>query len=443
MGKSNKTTQTNSAQQPFLGAYQSTLGQAQQVAGQPLQQYGGNIVQPFSPLQNQGFGIVGNAAGNTGSAVADPYFAQAQQDFGAATTPLWSNVDQFSPDQINKYELPYTQDVVNATQKQFDLSNQEGQTQLAGNTAAAGAFGGDRQAVAQAELAKQQNATQAPVIAGLENQGYTQALGEFNNQQAAQLGANEANSWLNSQAAFGESSLGSEAQNAAFTGASQLNAAGGEQQALGQENLNVPYEQFLAQQAYPFQTTSWLTGQETGLGGAAGSTSTTTQNTNLLSQILGGLMSGAGAVGASGGFGSNGWLTGNQSTSAASQIGNMFGASPVAVNPSSFSGQWTAPGGARGGAINRITHGGRGIANVIPFPMHRVGRGIGRAIGGTVPNVDVDIVPNAPNGPMGGPPKANAQPSQGGGINLGQVAQLAAMAGGMRRGGLVHRDPGV
>ena len=65
-----------------------------------------------------------------------------------------------------------------------------------------GAWGGDRSAIAQAELANQQHLAQAPTIAGLENQGYSQALGEFNTQQQAGVGAQEASGYLAENAGF-------------------------------------------------------------------------------------------------------------------------------------------------------------------------------------------------------------------------------------------------
>lgn len=301
MSGSSSTTTTQALPQ-YGTAYSNLLSRAQQTGSQPYVPYTGQMVAGFNPTQEQVFGQVANTAGASGSAAADPYLAAAEQNFNAATTPLWGSVQQFSPGAVSQYESPYTQDVVNATQKQFDLQNAQQQQQLEGSAAAAGAFGGDRQAVMQAQLAGQQQAAQAPVIAGLENTGYQTALGEFNTQQQNQLGANEANAWLNSQAAFGNASLGSEAQNLQLAGESALANTGQEQQALAQENLNVPYEQWIAQQAYPYQQESWLAGMDTGLGGAAGSTSTTKTNESLGSSILGGLEAGAGLLGMTGAF---------------------------------------------------------------------------------------------------------------------------------------------
>src|ERR1019366_1248620 len=83
---------------------------------------------------------------------------------------------------------------INATQSQFNNQNAVQGNSLIGQAIASGnAFGGDRAGVAAGNLANQQQMAQAPVIAGLENQGYAQALGEFNNQQGVNLGAQQAN----------------------------------------------------------------------------------------------------------------------------------------------------------------------------------------------------------------------------------------------------------
>lgn len=396
-------SQVNTALPQYSSAYNNLLSQVQNTASTPYQNYSGPIVAGFNPQQEAAFGTVSNAAGATGDAVAQPYYGQAQNDFGAATTPLWSGVQQFSPSSISQYESPYTSDVVNATENQFANTNAQQFNQAAGSAAEAGAFGGDRQAVLDAQIAGQQQTAEAPVIAGLENTGYTTAEGEFNTQQQSQLGANEANAWLNSQAGFGEENLGSTAQNAEFAGANQESAVGSEQQALAQENLNVPYEQFLAQEAYPFQTEGWASGLETGLGGAAGSTSSSagsstgsTQNqTSLLSQIFGGLTSGIGLAGESGLFDGSG---GGDN-------------SPIMA--------------ARGGGI------GRDIGGPIPGMLNA---GSPTA---SVPDVDVDIIPSD-TGIFGakGPAPANAQvpkissasPQQSSGSSSSSMGGLVSLA---------------
>lgn len=353
MGKSSKTETTNTALQPFLSSYENLLGQAQGTAANAQ----------FNPQQLQAFGLFGNIAGSTGDAAAQPYIDSAQNYFGDATSP-------FSQAALQPYMDPYTNDVVNATQNQFDLQNAQAQTGLEGNMAAAGAFGGDRSAVMQSQLAGQQQTAQAPVIAGLENQGYQTALGQYNADKQNDLAA-----------AFGEGNLGSEVQGLDLAGASALEQSGA------------------TQTAFPMQTEQWLAQMETGLGGAAGSQSTTEQEQPFLSQLMGGLESGAGLIGSTGGFGSSGWLS------------NMF---------SGGSGYGTGLGtpGFTPGTDPQLLGFERGGGIVVPFPRQH--RGIGGPLNSDIPLTGLRIID---------PPKASSTPppsSSGGGG--GGIMKLASAA---------------
>lgn len=352
-GGTNTTTSQNSPPPQFLNAYQNVLGQAAPVASTPYSPYPGQIVAGQSPDQQAGITAVQDAQG-----VANPYINSAAQHIDAATAPIWSGIQQFSPQAVQQYESPYTDDVVHATEAEFNNQNEQQQQGVIGNAISRGAWGGDRSAVAQGITAGQEALAQAPVIAGLKNQGYTQALNEFNTQQGSQLGATEAQRWLDSQAGAAMGGLGQEALSTSLTGANALLGTGGLEQTQAQAELNVPYQQFLAAQAYPFQTTGWLANIAEGLGGASGGTSSTTSpGPSVASQVGGGLVAGTGLIGATGGFGKNGWLSNAFSGSGGSSAGID-------------SGGWDVP-SARGGAIPH------------------------RAPGGIVPNLDVSVIPGS------------------------------------------------
>ena len=268
-------TVTQSAPPAYVQqAYQGALANAQQTAQTPYTPYaGGNpsaYVAGLTPQQTQAMGEIGNAQG-----MAQPYFNQAASNIQASTSPLWASTQQFSPSHVNQYYNPYQQGVVQATQAEFNNQNAQTANQITGNAASQGALGGNRVGVQQGITAGQEQLAQAPQIAGLEQSGYNSALGEFNTQQQAQLGANEANSWLNSQAGFGMSALGQSAEGTALSGANALMGSGTMQQQQNQAMLNVPYENYLAQQSYPFQTSQFVTNAAEGLGSQAGGTSST------------------------------------------------------------------------------------------------------------------------------------------------------------------------
>lgn len=236
-----------------MDAYYSLLNRAGGVASTPYQAYQGDLTAPINAQQTTGINNI-----NQGAGFAQPYIQSAAGYANSAAQPL-SQAD------IAKYQSPYTQSVVDSTSAWFNNQNKQQQQNVLGNAAAQGALGGDRVGVAQANLAAQQTASQAPVIAGLYNQGYQQAVGVAQQQQQ-----NRAN------AAYSLGNLGVAGQNAALTGANAQVGAGSLQQQNEQQRLNAAYQQYQIGQAFPYQQTQWLAGIDTGVGSQLGGNSSTT-----------------------------------------------------------------------------------------------------------------------------------------------------------------------
>ena len=294
-------------------------------------------------LQGQVASSLQNLQQATGSGITDAA--------GAGSRGIMDAAGSFTPQSIAPWMSPYTESVVDATRRQFGNSNEQQRQGVVGNAISRGAWGGDRSAVAEAILAGEQQMAQAPVLAGLMDRGYqsglgaaqnaaqlrtqgataagnlgfqgatndaqqrqqaaAQLLGLFTGQQGLGFNANQAQANLAQQAGYGMAGLGREAQASTLTGAQALAGMGALQQEQAQRQLNVPYQQFMAAQQYPFQTTGWLSNITSGLGGAAGSTNTTTApGPSGLSQVAGLGATALGAIGGTGGFGSNGWLSG-------------------------------------------------------------------------------------------------------------------------------------
>jgi hypothetical protein len=318
-GGSSTTTSSTTVPQTFLDAYNSTVNRASSVANKPYQAYTGNLVAGFSPDQTMAQGEVEQAQG-----AYQPELNAANSAVGASTAPLWSNTMQtgvspssgiagYTPNfygsspqvnagTISQYEDPYESQVIGATEAQIANTDAQQMAQLGGNAASAGAFGGDRMGVAQGILGGQQDIANNSTLAGLNQSNYAQALAEanqqqqtgiaaneaslasgeseFNNQQQAQLSANEANAWLNSQAGYAYGNLAQESNNLALGDASALASSGLTQQQQAQAGLNTAYEQWQAQQAFPYQQTGWLANITEGIGSNVGGSSTTTQTNN-------------------------------------------------------------------------------------------------------------------------------------------------------------------
>lgn len=288
-GSSGGTTSQTSTVTPnpqALAAYQQALTMANTASSAPLQTYPGQTVAGFTPDQLAAFQTVSGTQG-----AAAPYLNTASQDIQSGTTPLWSGVPQFSTSNVDQYESPYTQNVLDTTMAAENNQDAQQQQQVKGSAISAGAWGGDRSAVAAAQTAGQEAIANNATNAGIENTGYSTALGEFNNQQQSELSANEANAYLGEQAGFGNLNLASAATNLPLTQAAAQNATGTEEQTQAQENLNVPYEEFLQQQAYPFQTAQYYADIAEGIAPGMGSTSTgdtTSPSPSTGSEVLGG-----------------------------------------------------------------------------------------------------------------------------------------------------------
>ena len=175
------------------------IGSAAQTAAQNIGNQIGGAANTLGGLSS----ATANTATGIGS-LANVY----QPYYNAASAYTSAGANALSPENyaknVSSYMSPYTQDVVNATQNQFNNSNAQQQQNVISSAIASGnAFGGDRMGVDQSVLAGQQDLAQAPTIAGLYNSGYTNAQGELNTaaQNALTAGVNYGNLGTGAQAA--------------------------------------------------------------------------------------------------------------------------------------------------------------------------------------------------------------------------------------------------
>jgi hypothetical protein len=296
-GSNTTTTQSGSTPNPVaLSAYDSLIGQAQNIAQTPFSPYANQQVAGFTPEQKTAVGGINSYAN-----AAQPGISAAEGLVGQSTgllsgaAGLYQNAAQpLTQGQIQQFMSPYTADVVNATEQQFNLQNAQQQNQLVGNAAAQNALGGNRVGVAQAQLAGQQQANEAPVIAGLYNQAYTTGLGtaeqEFQqNPMAAAAGLGNTAAGFNN-AAYGLGSLATAGQSAGLQGAGAQFQAGTAQQQTQQAIDTNAFNYYLMQAGYPEQMLNWESGIVSGVGslmGGTGYSTTTGPPPNQTAQYLG------------------------------------------------------------------------------------------------------------------------------------------------------------
>jgi hypothetical protein len=275
-GKSSQTQQVQSIPPDVLARYNAVNAKAEQVAATPFQQYSSDpsgFVAPLNPVQ-------------TGAIQKTQEYANlAQPYYNLGTGLTLAGAGAANPEQldIGQYMSPYLGSVVGSTLANLQQQQQQEQSALKGTAIGAGAFGGDRSGIAQANLARQQELATGQTVSGILNQGYGQALSTAQQQQGVNLGAQQANLARFAQAGQGIAGLGAGAQQAGLSGAQAQLAAGTAPQQTQQAGLSALYNQFLQQQGYPFQTTQFLANIAEGTGALSGGTTASTQPSSFFS----------------------------------------------------------------------------------------------------------------------------------------------------------------
>jgi len=228
---------------------------ARQVANQPIT-LPKIQVSPFTGLEQQGLtaaGTTGVGAGTVGQGIA--------QIQGAAA-PIGAS-------QIAQYLNPYQSYVTNEIGRQGQIM----QNQLASQAIGAGAFGGGREGVQQAEL---QGRT-LDAMGRAQQSGFNTALGAAQRQQQVGLAAGQQ-----------LGALGAQEQQMAQQDINQLMGAGGVQRQLAQATLDAQRQSTLQQQYEPYQRAEFLANlYAAGPKTQSGLTMGTTPTTSPLAQAVG------------------------------------------------------------------------------------------------------------------------------------------------------------
>ena len=223
----NVTTQI-AREAPFLEDYRRRLMDSVFAAtDQPIVPQGRDIAE-FDPFQQAGFGEAARQLGftfdpatggltRTGQATFQPFLDQAlagmqagQQTAASGIPALQAAQGQFDPSQSNYQQFfdQYQADVTQEALKQMDQEAAKAQSNLATQAQKAGAFGGSRFGVQEAELAKNlQDIKSRRISEDLSRnfqQAQAKAMDTFERAQARNLGVGQALG----QAGQGQANLG-------------------------------------------------------------------------------------------------------------------------------------------------------------------------------------------------------------------------------------------
>lgn len=228
MGSGGGSSQTNTQVQQ-IPAFEQQFAQANQniaasLGSNPYPTYQGQLIAGFTPKQQQGMQMAGQAA------------TAYQPDLGAAEGLTAAASGQWNPQTAAQYMSPYAMSALAPQMQQLQL--QEGQQQLADNARSTqgGAFGDARNGVQSSLDNFYGNLAMNDLVSQGMNTAYNTGQSAFQNDQSRLLQAGgQFNQLAGQQQGLGE------------TGAQSLFGAGTQQQQLTQQQLTESYNNFLNQ----------------------------------------------------------------------------------------------------------------------------------------------------------------------------------------------------
>ncbi len=277
-----QTTKTSTIPDWAQGYFTGEKGifpQAQALAQQPYQAYTGQRMADFSGLTTQAMQGAGAMTPSTLTTLGGGIAGAAAMNAGNVNYQGYQP-GQFTGQAAGQYMNPFMQNVVDIQQREAQRQADIAGTQRGAQAVKAGAFGGSRQAVMDAEAARNLAIQKGDIQAQGLNQAFNQAQTQFNTEQQLAEQARQYGAGLGLQglqtAIQGAGQLGTLGQQG-FTQGMDINKLqaqyGGQQQAMEQAKLDQQYQDFLTQKQYPYQQLGFYTDiLGSGLRGASGVT---------------------------------------------------------------------------------------------------------------------------------------------------------------------------
>lgn len=287
------------------------LASTQAVAGQPtyIPEY---QIAGLSPGQQAAIGL-----GYSGVGSYLPMLQQGEQTLaggvgatGAAIPLTYGSLGMYDPRMAQEYMDPYQEEVIQGVQGDILRQAQLQAQNLGAQGVAAGAFGGARSGVMQAELGRAAGEQLAKTTAGLRSAGYQQAIQQSQQAFADQQRRMQSGAQLFGQIGQGLGSLGM--QQAALGEAAQMGqqrdintllSLGGVQQQQAQSELDAYRQTQLARQYEPYQRISFMSDIFRGVPSQQSSFLTRTAPGASLASQIGGIGLGIAGLNQAGFFG--------------------------------------------------------------------------------------------------------------------------------------------
>jgi len=246
----------------------------------PYQQYGGSRIAGFSPMQQQAFQSAANMQPSQQLGTATDLASAA--GMGALGTNYQAgrfSGGTFGQGAADFYMNPYQQSVTDIGKREAARQSNILGTQQAGQATQAGAFGGSRDAIVQAERERNLGQQMGDIQAQGSNAAFQQAQAQFNADQARRMQAQQ----LGEQSRQYGAGLGMQGLQTGLQAAGQLgqlgsqqfqqgmdinklqSVYGGQMQQQAQRPLDQAYQDFQNQQNYPYKQLGFMSDMIRGL----------------------------------------------------------------------------------------------------------------------------------------------------------------------------------
>jgi len=289
-------TSKTSTLSPWAGDYVTNmLGKTEALTNAPMQNYGGPLTAGASNLQQQGFAGIGEVA----KGGFNPTAFTSQYKAPTAYSPTTSS---FNTAAASQYMNPY---LSASLQPQIDEARRQSQITQQGNAAKmtqAGAFGGSRGAIMDAETQRSLGANLAGITGTGYSKAYDTAMSQFNADQQRKMQEAQYGSTLGMTSAQNAAQYGDAAQKATedsrrysadfgLKSLSNLMEAGATQRGIEAEGIAADKAQFEQQQARPYTNLEFQRKMLTDLPIGASTTSTNQDTLSKLQTDISGLAS--------------------------------------------------------------------------------------------------------------------------------------------------------
>lgn len=264
---------------------------------------------------NQAYNITRGVAGSGVAGIPQAMnvlgsnIATGQQVAQRASQPFqFSAPGTYTAATAQQYMSPYVQSVIDRQTRAARQAAQEQRAGRASQAVQAGAFGGSRQAVQEAIADRELQNQLADIQATGLQQAFEQGATQFGADRAALAATEQAQAAANQQAQLAQlqalgfsaeqaqqfAGLGGQQRAAEIQGAQLLENIGRSQRALQQEGLDVEYQNFLRQEAFPEQQLQFMSSILRGVPVQPSVTQTAYAPFNPLQQLAGAGLAGIG-----------------------------------------------------------------------------------------------------------------------------------------------------